>query len=545
MYCLTSIQVFYSQAKFRDEVNINKIILEQTPQLDSMHTISKGARKSISLEPFSNFLKVFEEKLRYAFYKLADVDQFSLQHGVPPAVMHEIMSCNPLSISIPVDYGGRGGHAYEGLTLLTKTSYESLALSLAFGINLALFLQPVAKYGQEEVKAPIFERFLKDKTMGGLMLTEPNFGTDALNMQSSFVEHNEHYHLKGTKHWQGLTSWADFWLITARGHNDHGKLKRDINFFICDVSHPDQEILVEEMYDNLGLYLIPYGRNKVNVQVPKTARLEPRNTGLKMLLDILNYSRLMFPGMAVGFIKRMLDEALNHCKERFIGGKSLLNYDQMQQRLARLQASFTISSAMCSYTDKMVGAGTEKDLSSSSIEANVFKSVSTDLMQEASQSALQMLGAKGYRLSHVVGRGTVDSRSFQIFEGPNDVLYTQVSEAILKLMKKAKEANLYEFLKNYDLTARAASTFKELLNFNVDLQISQRKLTELGRILGRVISLDLVLRLGDSGFRKDLIVNALAVLEQEINNLVNNYNFNSKTTVIEEYGTDSSWFQLV
>ena len=52
-------------------------------------------------------------------------------------------------------------------------------------INPALFLQPFAKYGQEEVKAPVFKKFLEEKTMGGLMITEPDFGSEALNMQTS------------------------------------------------------------------------------------------------------------------------------------------------------------------------------------------------------------------------------------------------------------------------------------------------------------------------------------------------------------------------
>ena len=32
-----------------------------------------------------------------------------------------------------------------------------------------------------------------------------------------------------------------------------------------------------------------------------------------------------FPGMGMGFLKRMLDEALNQCKKRIVGGKNLLS----------------------------------------------------------------------------------------------------------------------------------------------------------------------------------------------------------------------------
>ena len=110
------------------------------------------------------------------------------------------MSCNPLSACIPSQYGGRGGHIHESLAMLAASSYESLALALTFGINWALFLQPVAKYAQEETKGPIFKRFLRDKTMGGLMITEPDYGTDALHMKTAYVESERHYHVQGTRH---------------------------------------------------------------------------------------------------------------------------------------------------------------------------------------------------------------------------------------------------------------------------------------------------------------------------------------------------------
>ncbi|MBV5350204.1 acyl-CoA dehydrogenase, partial [bacterium] len=89
-----------------------------------------------------------------------------------------------------------------------------------------------------------------------------------------------------------------------------------------------------------------------------------------------------------------------------------------------LQSSFTIASAMCANSSQK--AGIENDLSMSGVEANAVKSYVTDLMQNAAQSLVQMVGAKAYRLSHIGGRGITDSRPFQIFEGSNDMLYSQI-----------------------------------------------------------------------------------------------------------------------
>ena len=135
--------------------------------------------------PFPEFIDSLKNKMKLVFHTRADVNQLSLKRGLPPFAMREIMSVNPLSVGIPKEYGGRGGLMHENIAVLAAASYESLALSLTFGINSALFLQPLGKYGQDEAKSAVFKRFIEDKTMGGLMITEPDYGSDALNMQTS------------------------------------------------------------------------------------------------------------------------------------------------------------------------------------------------------------------------------------------------------------------------------------------------------------------------------------------------------------------------
>lgn len=505
--------------------------------------ISDANNTQQELSSFSALIAALKAKMKQVFHVRANLDKLSLKRGLPPFVLREIMSVNPLSVGIPKEYGGRGGKMSENLALLATAAYESLALSLTFGINSALFLQPLGKFGQEEVKGSVFKRFMEEKSMGGLMITEPNFGSDALNMQTSYTEAKGKFHLKGTKHWAGLTGWADYWLLTARQQTQSGNLQRDIDFFLCDVNAPDQNIVVEEFFENLGLYGIPYGRNRIDVKLPAVHKLQAHTTGVKMMLDLLHRSRMQFPGMGMGFIKRMLDEAIAHCNQRFIGGKSLFNYDQVQQRLSKLQASYTVCSAMCVNSSEK--AGLEVDLAPHGLEANAVKSVITDLMQDAAQSVVQLVGAKAYKLNHIAGRGTTDSRPFQIFEGSNDILYAQISEGLVKLMKRAKENNLYNFLKSFNLTGQAAEYVKTLVNFNLDLQMPQRKLVEMGKVIGRVISMNQVLEMANKGFRKDLIEGGVTMLQQEITKLMASFSFRNNNGVIEGYEDNSEWFDFV
>ncbi|MDZ7691482.1 MAG: acyl-CoA dehydrogenase family protein [Balneolaceae bacterium] len=492
---------------------------------------------------FSEFIENYKNRLESVFRTKDNIDELSLERGLPKDLLNKVMDCKPLSTFIPDEYGGRGCKTHEALAMLEATSYESLALSLMMGINGALFLQPLANYGNEEIKDEIFRRFLEENSMGGLMITEPDYGSDALRMETSYYkdEKNSNYRVKGTKHWAGLTGQADYWLITARKEKNGSGLGRDIGFFVHDSRNGGIE--VEEYYNNLGLYMLPYGLNKIDITVPEEYKLNPRSTGIKMMLDVLHRSRLQFPGMGMGFLKRLLDEAHEHCKSRLVGGKNLFEYDQVKRRISRLQMAFTVCSAMCTYTSTKVPL--KKDASTMDVQANTIKTVTTDLMQEASQSLLQLMGAKGYRLDHIAGRSVIDSRPFQIFEGSNDILYQQITESVLKKMRRLKLSNMFEFLNKYELTSNVADRFNGLFNFSVDSKMVQHKMVDMGRILSRVISMEYTLRLQECGFNRELIDNSLKTLQAKVEQLMTSFQNDDSAEVIENYEENSSWVRFV
>ncbi|UIR57409.1 acyl-CoA/acyl-ACP dehydrogenase [Sphingobacterium sp. SRCM116780] len=494
------------------------------------------------IQDFDTYISSFKERLSSLFNSEYDYNTLSLTRGLPPSFMKEIMDMNPLSVAIPENYGGRGVQVKECLSVLAAASYESLSLSLTFGINIALFLEPFAKYGHPAVQAQVFKQFLKQQAMGGLMITEPGYGSDALNMRTAYEQQADSYQIKGQKHWQGLTGAANYWLVTARKKNENGELTRDIDFFLTDNGQEEQKIDVQQHYNSLGLYAIPYGINNIDITVPTDHRLTPESTGIKLMLDTLHRSRLQFPGMGMGFIKRMLDESLQHCETRRVAGLRLNEMDSVKFQLSRLQAAYTICSAMCSYSCSI--SSIHNDLSGHAVDANSIKALVTDLMQEAAQICLQLSGANGYRLDHIAGRGVVDSRPFQIFEGSNEMLYTQIAEAIAKLMRKSKEPNLLAFLKKNVATEYAAPFFSSLLNFNLADQPKQRDMVTLGRIIARVVCFQYVLSINNAGFNDKMTEITRQHMLMDVSMFVGQLNSNNDAEPLLNYNEHSDWINF-
>ena len=139
----------------------------------------------------------------------------------------------------------------------------------------------------------------------------------------------------------------------------------------------------------------------------------------------------------------------------------------------------------------------------------------------------------------------MDSRPFRIFEGSNEMLYSQIAEVVIKAMKGKKMNSLIEYLSQNPTTIKVADMFKNDLNFNVDQVNIQRKMVDLGRIMGRVVCAGYVVNLAEKGFNKDLIENCLTNIRHEISGIVNSLKFPNFSLAIEDYQEGSMWWKFV
>ncbi len=117
---------------------------------------------TISNTDFVSFIETYKNKLTELFTERNNEGRMATQRGMPSYLLQQILECNPLSLFIPEEYGGRGAKTHETLSMLEVSSYQSLPLSLMMGINGALFLQPLANYANEDVKKEIFRKFLEN-----------------------------------------------------------------------------------------------------------------------------------------------------------------------------------------------------------------------------------------------------------------------------------------------------------------------------------------------------------------------------------------------
>lgn len=411
-------------------------------------------------------------------------------------LLHEFLLLGPLHYFIPTTLGGRCDQAESYLELVETTSYWSLPLGLTLGISGSLFLRPLVRFANPEVRDPVIQQFLKSPTLGGIMITEPTGGTDIFSLGTSYTEEDGQLRLQGTKCWAGLTGKADHWLVAARLARG-GQLTKRLNLIYVPLSNPG--VRVHTRFDALGLQPIPYGETHYEgTMVPHSHLVAARGqTGLRVIYETLFRTRLGMPAIAAGLCRRLTDEARTRVGRRSSFGTVLADYDQVRYRLEGLAGFAALNRQLWQFGGAWMN--THEDVATDYTLVNAAKVVSSEAMQTAADSALQLFASAAYKGNHLVGRAFVDSRPFQIFEGANDVLDANTYEAIEGAHGRFDLAALAEDFARYGLALPVdlpAGT-RELLDAGG--QRSQRQRVQLGRLVSWAFALALLQRCDTPG----------------------------------------------
>ncbi len=418
-------------------------------------------------------------------------------------------------VFIPPEHGGVYRRYSESMALVSTAAYHSLELSLMLGITSSLFLMPVARYAPAETRGRVLADFLDRRLLAGMMMTEPEYGTNIMGIQTNFRPEGAGYHLQGAKHWAGLSGVGEYWLVSARKARDTGALGRDVDFFIVRSDQPGFQF--DHFYPAAGLTSITYGLTRFDVQVPAENKLCGPHTNIRVMYDILNRSRISIASIAAGATRRLVDEAAQWCAGRVVFGKPLTAYEQVQHRLAAMQAAGTVCQAACTYAGALLDAHQGPELFIEMLAANIVKVTATDLLQMAAHAGVQLRGGQGFRRDHYTGKAFTDSRPFQIFEGSNDVLYEAIAAQLIGEARKLGLATLGETLARHPTLPAPVMAADHLRDLPMATEDSQVDRVLFGKLISRYACIGIVQQVAaaEAQPRPELVASAIDYLRAE------------------------------
>jgi len=134
--------------------------------------------------------------------------------------------------------------------------------------------------------------------------------------------------------------------------------------------------------------------------------------------------------MAVGIMQRALDEAVAFAKQRQQFGKPIIKFQMVQGMLADMAIKVEAARCLVNNTMKMIDAGLDVRK-----EASITKTFVTDVAQEVTSNAVQVMGGYGYSREYPVEKLMRDVKIFQIFEGTNQIQRQTIAKCLEKEYK--------------------------------------------------------------------------------------------------------------
>ena len=218
----------------------------------------------------------------------------------PPWIWKRLAEQGYTGIAIPEEYGGSEGDFLMAALVARAIGRANSGISMSFGAHLNLCAHNILRNGTEQQKQKYLPGLASAEMIGGLGLTEPNAGSDAMGIQTTARSVDGGYLLNGTKVFITNGPIADLLIVYAKTKPEAGS--RGITAFIFETETPGYH--VARKLEKLGMHGSPTGELVFeDAFVPEENVLGKVNEGFKVVMSGLDLERAFFAVSMVGDLK--------------------------------------------------------------------------------------------------------------------------------------------------------------------------------------------------------------------------------------------------
>lgn len=346
-------------------------------------------------------------------------------HVIPLAQKYNI-----LGMPVPLEYGGRGADTVTYARALARIGQEGTGVRTFFSGHTSIGQYPILTWGNEEQKQRYLPPSCRGEKIMAFGLTEPEAGSNPLEMQMSYERRGNKFLLTGVKY---LISNAGIstTIVTFAYPRDGSR----ISAFIVDTDGPG--FAREDLLAKMGMPTANTGMFELDhYEVPDTNMLGMEGDGFRIAMGTLVSGRLSVASGCLGVIEDCLIEAVRYAKERQQHGKSIGKHQLVQEHLAEIEMARVATEALVMNAARAKDtAGAEPDNAALKAEAEMLaaqaKLFAANAAWEAADHAVQVFGGRGWSTLYRPGRHLMDVRVCRIYEGTDEILKLKIAAALL------------------------------------------------------------------------------------------------------------------
>src|SRR5436305_540944 len=249
----------------------------------------------------------------------------------PPWLWKRLAEQGYTGIAIPEEYGGSGGDFLMAALVSRGIGRVNGAIAMSFGAHLNLVAHNILRNGTEAQKQKYLPKLVSTEMIGGLGLTEPNAGSDAMGIQTSARKVEGGYVVNGTKVFITNGPIADLLVLYTKTKPEAGS--RGITAFIFETKTKGYH--VARKLQKVGMHGSPTGELVFeDCFIPDENVLGIVNEGYKVVMSGLDIERAFFAVSAIAGLEGALEVSIKYAKEREQFGQPIANFQLIQAKIA-------------------------------------------------------------------------------------------------------------------------------------------------------------------------------------------------------------------
>ncbi|MDF0102484.1 acyl-CoA dehydrogenase family protein [Staphylococcus pseudintermedius] len=351
-----------------------------------------------------------------------DINQHWVDATVPEDYFQDIGNLN--YFTNPLLYQGREEAKTPSQLFQFFMSYTiarfDVSLATLLGVHQGLGHNTFLFGGSSEQVAKYVPKLQSHELRTCFALTEPNHGSDVAGGLETVAErHGDEWVINGGKKWIGGAHVSDVIPVFAV-NKDTGKPH-------CFVVRPDQEgVEIEVLQHKIALRIVPNAEIRLNhVKVKEADRLQ-NITSFKDIAKILYSTRAGVAYMATGALAGTLRATLSYVKERQQFGKSISQYQLIQEKLAMIQGNLTHAMAMSAQLARMQENGEYDE-----VATYTAKMMNALRLRESVAMGRGITGGNGILAGeHDIARFFSDAEAIYTYEGTHEMNALVIGRAL-------------------------------------------------------------------------------------------------------------------
>lgn len=329
-----------------------------------------------------------------------------------------------MGVLVPEQYGGSGLGYLEYVTVISEISRICGAIGLSVAAHNSLCTGHILQFGNEEQKQKYLPKLATAEWIGAWGLTEPNTGSDAMNMKCVAKKEGDEWVIDGTKCWITHGKSGDVAVVIAR--TGEVRDSRGMSAFIVERGTPGFSGGKKE--NKLGMRASETAEMIFdNCRIPAGNLIGNEGEGFIQSMKVLDGGRISIAALSLGIAKGAYDAAVKYSKERHQFDQPIANFQGIAFKLADMATQITAAELLT-----MQAADMKNRHLPMTQQAAMAKYYASEIAVSASNEAVQIFGGYGYTKDFPVEKFYRDAKLCTIGEGTSEIQKIVIAREALK-----------------------------------------------------------------------------------------------------------------